>query len=223
MGRRAPAVDDAVLDAARPGRPRSARAHAAILDAAIALVREVGYDAVAMEAIAARAGVGKATVYRRWPSKELLVAEAIGGIVRAIPVPDTGDVAGDVLALMRRSTAMYRDPATAALLSGLVAAMARSAPIADAVRSGFVARWREVMGGVLRRAVARGALRADADVELALDLLSGPAFYRYLLLGRPIDDAYAGAVVAAVLRVLGPGGDDDAAPAARRTRRRARC
>jgi AcrR family transcriptional regulator len=184
------------------GRPRSEEAHAAILSATIELVREVGYDAVAMEAVAARAGVGKATVYRRWRSKELLVAEAIGRIVRAIPTPDTGSVEGDVLALMRATTAMYRDPATAALLSGLVAAMARSEVVAEAVRSGFVARWREVMRAVLRRAVARGELRADLNAEVAMDLLSGPLFYRYLMRGVPIDERFVRAVVGTVLRGL---------------------
>ena len=185
------------------GRPRSEEAHAAILSATIDLIREVGYDAVAIEAVAARAGVGKATVYRRWGSKELLVAEAIGGIVRAIPPPDTGGVEGDVLALMRATTAMYRDPATAALLSGLVAAMARSEVVAGAVRSGFVARWRDVMRAVLRRGVARGELRADVSVDVALDLLSGPPFYRYLMLGVQIDERFMRAVVATVLRGLG--------------------
>jgi AcrR family transcriptional regulator len=186
------------------GRPRSEQAHAAILDAAIALIREVGYDAVAMEAIADRAGVGKATVYRWWASKELLVTEAIGRIVSTITAPDTGCLESDVLALMRATMARYRDPATAALLSGLVAAMARSERVADAVRSGFVARWRDVMRAVLWRAVARGELRADADVEVALDLLSGPPFYRYLLLGVPIDERFTHAVVVVVLRGLAP-------------------
>jgi AcrR family transcriptional regulator len=186
------------------GRPRSEQAHAAILDAAVALIREVGYDAVAMETIAARAGVGKATVYRWWVSKELLVTEAIGRIVSTIAAPDTGRVEGDVLALMRATMAMYRDPASGALLSGLVAAMARSERVADAVRSGFVARWRDVMRVVLRRAAARGELRANADVEVAIDLLSGPPFYRYLMLGLPIDEPFTRAVVGTVLRGLAP-------------------
>ncbi|HKG93951.1 MAG TPA: TetR/AcrR family transcriptional regulator [Gemmatimonadaceae bacterium] len=185
-----------------PGRPRSEEAHAAILDASIALIREMGYDAVTMEAIAARAGVGKATVYRRWTSKELLVTEAVGRIVSTIPVPDTGSAEGDVLVFMRAATSMYRDPATSALLSGLVAAMARSERVAGAVRMGFVARWREGVRLVLRRGVARGELRADVDVELALDVLAGPAFYRYLMLGVAIDDRFTRAVVSTVLRGL---------------------
>jgi AcrR family transcriptional regulator len=150
--------------------------------------------------------VGKTTVYRWWPTKELLVAEAIERLVLGIPVPDTGSVEGDVLALMRATVRMYADPGTVTLLPALVAAVARSAKVAEAVRSGMVAGWHAAMGAVLRRGVARGELRADADVELTLELLAGPLFYRYLWLGAPVDEAYARAVVASVLAALVPGG-----------------
>jgi AcrR family transcriptional regulator len=185
---------------AAPGRPRSESSRTAILEAAIALTREVGYDALGMEAIAARAGVGKATVYRWWSSKELLVAEAIGRIVRGIPEPDTGTVEGDVLYLMQRTTGMYRDPATGPLLSGLVAAMARSDVVADAVRVGFVTPRRELLRAAIRRGVRRGELRRGLDIDVVLDMLSGPAFFRYLMLGQPIDDRYARGVVKVLLR-----------------------
>lgn len=190
--------------ASRPGRPRSAAAHVAILGAAIALVREVGYDAVTIEGIAERAGVGKATLYRWWPSRELLVVEAIGQIVRAIPVPDTGRAEADILALMRASMMMYADPATGPLLSGLVAAMARHPAVADAVRTGFVREWRTAVHVVLRRAAARGELRRRLDTSLALDLLAGPLFYRYLMLGVAIDERFIRRVVRSVLRGLAP-------------------
>lgn len=190
----------------RPGRPRSEQTHAALLGSAIVLIRELGYDAVSIEAIAARAGASKAAVYRRWPSKELLVSEAMERIVRRIAVPDTGRVEGDVLALMATTTAMYRAGATAGLLSGLVAAMARSRRLARAVRKGFIAQWRQIMRKVLRRGAERGELRADLDVEIALDLLSGPAFYRFLMLGKTVDERFALAVVKTVLRGLAPTG-----------------
>lgn len=188
---------------AGPGRPRSLRAHVAILDAAIALTREVGYDALTMEAVAGRAGVGKATIYRRWGSKELVVTEAVGRIARGIPAPDSGILERDVATLMRAATAMYRDPATGALLSGLVAAMARSVRVATAVRSHMVEPWRERLRVVLRRSVTRGELRPGADIEVALDLLSGPLFYRYLMLGGAIDESFTRSVVRTVLRGLG--------------------
>lgn len=192
----------------RRGRPRSEEAHDAILAASLALIREVGFDALAMDAIAARAGVGKATVYRRWKSKELLVVEAIGRIVRAVPDPDTGVTRGDLMALMRSTLRMYADPATSALLSGLVAAMARSEPIARAVRTGFVGMRREALRRVLRRAVERGELGPDTDLELALDLLSGPLLYRYLISGEEVDERLAQGVVDAVLRAFAAGRTD---------------
>ena len=186
------------------GRPRSAEAHQAILDSAISLTREVGFDALAMDAIAARAGVGKATVYRRWKSKESLIAEALARFARAIPVPDTGSVREDLLIVMRGNMRMYQDPATAALLSGLVAAMARSAPIAEAVRSGFVAARRRAMRQVLARGIARGELGRRANTTLALDLLSGPLLYRALISGDTIDARMIKSMVAVVLRGLAP-------------------
>ena len=195
----------------RPGRPRSEAAHAAILGAAIELVREVGYDAVTMDGIAARAGVGKATLYRRWASKDTLVAEAIDGITRAIPVPDTGSTEADLHALMRSAIRMFADPASSQLLSGLVAAMARNPRIGTAVRSGFVATFRAALVGVLERGVARGDLRADLDVPLVLDLLRGPSVHRFRIDGEPVDERLMHGVVAAVLRAFAP--DPHASPA----------
>lgn len=191
---------------AGPGRPRSEEAHAAILAASIDLIREVGYDAVTMDGIAARAGVGKATVYRRWKSREALVVEAIGRIVAAVPDPDTESTRDDLMVLMRATLRMYADPATAALLSGLVAAMARSEPIARAVRTGFVGMRRGALRRVLERGIARGDLRADTDLELALDLLSGPMLYRYLVSGVAVDEALAAGCVDTVLRAFAPEG-----------------
>lgn len=194
------------VNAARPrGRPRSGLAHTAILDAALALIRERGFDAVTMEAIAERAGVGKTTVYRRWPSRELLVVEAIRRITLAMPVPDTGAVRSDLEVVQRGTLGMYRDPATAALLSGLVAAMARSEPIAHAVRTGFVATRRSAVRQVLRRGVARGELRRSLDIELTIDLLSGSFLVRLLITGAPIDERLSRAIVDAVLRSAAPG------------------
>jgi AcrR family transcriptional regulator len=188
----------------RPGRPRSDEAHAAILAASIALIREVGYDAVTMEAIAARAGVGKATVYRRWAGKETLVAEALKGIVSRLPVPDTGSTAGDLLMLTRGTLSLYHDPATLGLLTGLIAAMARSEVIAQAVRSGFVAARIDVMRHLLRRGIDRGDLRADADMDLAVELLAGPLLHRALITAGPMNDDLARGTVDVVMRGLAP-------------------
>jgi len=185
------------------GRPRSGQAHAAILAAAVALVREVGYDAVSMEGIAARAGAGKATLYRRWKSREALVSEAVGLIVARIAVPSTGSTRRDLLAVMRDTVRLYADPATAGLLSGLVAAMARSPVIARAVRNGFVAAWSDTVRRVIENGIARGDLRRGIDIDLAIDLLGGCFANRALVTGRPIDDRMARALVDAALRGFG--------------------
>jgi AcrR family transcriptional regulator len=202
------------------GRPRSPEVHGAILDASIALIRDVGYDAVTMEGIAARAGVGKAALYRRWPSKEALVVEALGRLLATIPTPDTGTLAEDVRLVMRANLGMYADPASGLLLSGLVAAMARSKPIARAVREGFVAARHDALRTALARAVARGELRDDADLDLVVEMLNAPLFYRYLLSGRPVNETLVADVTASVLRAFAPAART-ARPGTRRARRAA--
>jgi len=184
------------------GRPRSAAADEAILTATLAEVRDVGYDATTMDAVASRAGVGKATLYRRWKSKEALVVDAIGGVMRAVAAPDTGSLESDFQRLLQSANAMYADPATGQLLSGLVAAIQRSAPIAEAVRSGFVATWRDAVRTIVRRAITRGELRRRVDVDLANDLLSGALMHRFLIAGKPIDRQMTRAVARAVARGL---------------------
>jgi AcrR family transcriptional regulator len=207
-----PPTDSKAGGKRRPGRPRSEEAHHAILSAAISLIREVGYDALAMDAIAARAGVGKATVYRRWATKETLVSEALERIMRSIPIPDTGTTEGDLRVMMRSSMDMYRDPATMGLLSGLIAAMARSERIAQAVRSGFLAARREALRQVLKRGVARGDLQEGLDFELAMDLLGGPLLFRMFLTGGRIDEQLSRAIVEVVLRGLAPRADTSSEP-----------
>jgi len=187
----------------RPGRPRDRTAHAAILGAAIDLTREVGYDALAIDAVAARAGVGKATIYRYWPNKELLLAEAVEAIVRLMPPVDTGKVEGDLMILMGATMVMYQDPAGPPLLSAFMAAMARSPLIAERIRKGFVGVRRAAMREALQRGIARGELDANTNVELALDLLGGSMLWRSLISGEPITEAYTREVVRRVLKAFG--------------------
>jgi AcrR family transcriptional regulator len=195
----------AATNAPRPrGRPRSTAAHEAILGATLALLREVGYDALTIEGVAARAEVGKKTIYRHWSSREALIADAVKRIVNEIRIPDTGSTKGDLLALMRDAVRVYRDPDNARLMPGLIAAMARSEHIADIVRSGFLADRRQAIAQVLDRAVARGDLRATLDRELALDVLGGPLFYRLLITGGPIDERLARGVVDLMLNGFAP-------------------
>lgn len=182
-----------------PGRPRSERAHRAILSATMDLLADQGYEGLTMEAIAERAGVGKATVYRRWKEKEAVVAAAVEGAVRRITVPDTGALRTDLLHLMRRAVSLYRGQA-GRIVPGLVSAMARSDALARSVREGFLATRRSALRDVLRRGIERGELRGDIDLELALDFLGGPLFYRLLVTGGALDDDLATGVVDVMLR-----------------------
>lgn len=193
----------------RGGRPRSERAHRAILDATLQLIAEVGYDAVSMDAVAARAGVGKATIYRRWSGKEELVVDALGGVEERISVPDTGNLRDDLLAALRDAVAAYEGPAhPARVVPALMSEMSRSPRLAAAVRSGFLAARREAVREVLRRGVRRGEVRADVDEEMALDFLAGPLYYRALVRGSAITEEDTRRVVEMLLGGIAahPGG-----------------
>lgn len=187
----------------RPGRPFEARATQAALDATIGLIVERGIHGVTTNAVAERARTSKATMYRRWPTKDALIAEAIGRLVdEEIKVPDAGCLAGDLHELLREAVELYSTPRAAALMPELVAGMARQPELADAVRSGFLASRRRALDEVLRRADERGELRDDVDHDLCLDLLGGVIFYRLLITGGPLDERVASDLTAVLLRAI---------------------
>lgn len=190
------------------GRPRDARCDAAIIDATAQLLAEVGYDALSMEAVAARAAVAKTTLYRRWSSKPELVAGVFEVRARAAPpVPDTGDLRRDLLTqVLDARDRLVASPGGAAVL-GLVAAAGREPELARLLRDGFVSVRRAMVGELVERAVARGQARPGIDLDLVVDLLVAPLYYRLMVSGQPVGDEYVEALVDAVLR-------DVAAPAA---------
>jgi len=110
---------------------------------------------------------------------------------------------------MRNAIRVYRGPTQAGVMPGLIEAMRRDPPLANAVREGFLARRRAALRAVLERGVARGDLRGDLDYELALDVFAGPLFYRLLVTGGPIDRRLADGVADLVLRGFGPVGDSE--------------
>ena len=193
-------------DAARPmGRPRDARADRAILHATRELIAERGIHEFRTEDVAARAGVGKGAIYRRYPSKDELVTAAVGAMVDdEIQVPDTGSTRSDLLALMREAVELYRGSLPGRLMPNLVSAMAQRPELARTVRDGFLAGRRAALTQVLARGIERGDLRADLDLEFALDVFGGPLFYRLLITGGPIDDQLADAVAELILRGFAP-------------------
>jgi AcrR family transcriptional regulator len=186
------------------GRPREARADRAILSATLELMAEHGVHDVRVDEVAGRAGVGKATIYRRYRSKDELITAAVAGLVSEITVPDTGWTRADLLSLMRSAVEVYRGSVEAAVMPSLVDAMSRDAELARLFREGFLARRRAALRAVLERGIERGDLRGDLDVDLALDVLGGPLFYRLLITGGPIDEQLAEGVVELILRGFAP-------------------
>ncbi len=192
--------------AERPmGRPRDTRVDRAILEAALELIAELGIHDFRTEDVAARAGVGKGAIYRRYRSKDELVTAAVAALVsEEITVPDTGSTHADLLALMREAVELYRGSLAGLLMPNLVGAMAQKPELARAVRGGFLAGRRAALSEVLRRGVERGDLRPDLDLELVLDVLGGPLFYRLLITGGPIDEQLAEGVAELILRGFAP-------------------
>jgi AcrR family transcriptional regulator len=186
------------------GRPREERADRAILAAALELIAERGVHDLRMDEVAARAGVGKATIYRRYRSKGELVTAAVAALVSEIRVPDTGSTRGDLLGLMHGAVEVYSGSVEARAMPSLVDAMSRDAELARSVRQSFLAGRRAALREVLERGVERGDLRADIDLELALDVLGGALFYRLLITGGPIDARLAESVAELILRGFSP-------------------
>lgn len=183
----------------RPGG-RSARVRSAILEAAAALLMEVGYDATSYEDIALRAGVHRTTVYRRWPSKPELVADALDlHTDEHVPIPNTGSFAGDLLALARSVAANIGTEGGARRSRSIVAAAATSDELAETVYA-FMGRRIERAEAIVERAVARGDLPNGIDPRVALEPAMGAIWYRLLLTGEPIDDTFVEQVASLVSR-----------------------
>jgi AcrR family transcriptional regulator len=161
---------------------------------------EGGVPYLSMDAIARRAGVGKAAIYRRYRSKDELIANAVAALVSEIEVPDTGSTRDDLLALMHDAVEVYSSAVAGSAMPSLVEAMSRDRDLAHAIREGFLAGRREALQEVLERGVERGDLRSDLDLELALDVLGGPLFYRLLITGGAIDEQLAAGITELIMR-----------------------
>ena len=192
------------LEARRPGRPRSIEVDRAILGAALEEYGENGFEGMSVDAVAARAGVSKATIYRRFESKLDLVTAAMYQVAEERkPTPDTGSLLGDIHALLDQLTELTQDETLGCNVRMMVADGLRNPELA-AVHEEFVQYRRTGTKVVFERAIARGELRADTDLEVAADILTGPLFYRHLVSHMPIDRAYTEQVVNAFLRAFGP-------------------
>ncbi len=186
------------------GRPRDARADRAIPAATLELMAECGVRDLRMEDVADRAGVGKATIYRRYRSKDELVTDAVASLVSEIKIPNTGSTRADLLALMSQAVELYSDELAARLMPAVLEETRRNPELAKTVRDRFLAGRRAALSAVLKRGVRRGDLRRGLDLELALDVLGGAVFYRLLVTGGPIDEALAEGIVELILRGFAP-------------------
>lgn len=182
-------------------RRRSRRAESAILDATIALLGEVGFGGLTIDGIAARAGVGKATIYRHWSSKAEVAIEAFRAFIPPIEDPDTGSFADDVRSILHQMADGLSNSPLAGILPSLVEAAERDAEV-ERLFKDFGTTRRNVFRGVFSRAAARGELRDGLDHDLAIDLLVGPIFTRRLITRGPLNRKHANAVLDMLLPVF---------------------
>jgi AcrR family transcriptional regulator len=162
------------------GRPRHAAARKAIVEATLELVAERGFQAATMDAIADRAGVSKNTIYRRWASKEELIADALRELTARAEVAGDGEVYALLLEHIRDVARVLADPLVGRLLPGLLGELQRNPAFADAYADQVVRPRRQAIIELLERAIDRGELRAGARPDEIADLLIGPLILRHL-------------------------------------------
>jgi AcrR family transcriptional regulator len=176
----------------------------AIREAVFAELAAVGYARLSIEAIARRAGVGKAAVYRRWRSKLPLVLDVVSAVaVQGVPAPDTGDLLQDVRLILTVTARALRHPMASQILPDLLAEAARNPEIAEALRAALRDALFGLADAVVRAAVARGDLPADTSLPLAVDLLAGPLYWRLAVFRAPLPAAELDRLARATAAALG--------------------
>jgi AcrR family transcriptional regulator len=190
----------------RRGRPRSEKARDAILHAAAELLLERGLDEVSMDAVAEHAGVSKATIYRWWPTKETLALDALHleWAAGSEEVRDTGSLRGDLLALLRPWVRLIATRPYARVVGALITEARTDPAFGQEYVTRLVEPRRERARPIFRRAIERGELAPDVDVEVAIDLLYGPLYLRLLHGYAPLNDRFVRSVVDTVLGGLMP-------------------
>ena len=197
------------------GRPRSEKARTAILTAAIDLLLEQGLHAMSMDDVAQRAGVSKATIYRWWASKELLALDALA-TAWATPTPDaqrnTGSLRGDLLAGLRTWLRQLKQRPYGRVIAGLVAQAQTDPEFAKLYREHFVQPRRANTRELLRRAIDRGEIPPDTNIDVTLDLLYGPIYHRLLHGHAPLTDRFVQQVIDTVINGITPNRDQQIPP-----------
>jgi AcrR family transcriptional regulator len=197
----------AVLDGDEPrvftrGRPRDASRDDALRQAAIAVMAEVGYRALTMDAVAARARAGKATIYRRWDSKLELVIDSCNQLVSEhITEPDTGSLAGDLCEFVTAFAKFLSGPSGKAA-QALVGELPHEPDLAEAFRATFLLSQRDTLKRILERATARGEVSDEAPKGMLIELTGAALTYRLMITGDPLDEAFVDKFLGTVLMPL---------------------
>jgi AcrR family transcriptional regulator len=186
-----PAPSQAAPVTRPPGRPRSAHAAEIIQDAAIHLFVEQGFEAMSIEGVAARAGVGKTTIYRRWDSKEDLVMDALVCNVTNIEDPDLGSLREDLVHLISAFQQAVRTTPLGHVFPRMVAEVADGSAIGRLYSKRVIEPRTKMLRAIFQRGVDRGELPAGADLDIGIDLIMGPAMLRRLFGKVPVRGAHA--------------------------------
>ena len=191
------------------GRPRSERSRRAIITAAGELLEEQGLRAMTVEGVARRAGVSKKTIYRWWPHKSVLALDAFyddWSSAQEELMPDTGTLLDDLRLRARATVRLMTSERLGPTFAALLVEAQSDAALADAFREHVLEPLREQARAIFRRAIARGELRPDTDVEVAIDLFQGPLFLRLLYTHSALDEAFADAIAEMALAGVLPRG-----------------
>jgi AcrR family transcriptional regulator len=194
----------ATTETHRPGRPRSEKARSAILQATAELLLAHGLAGVSMDAVAERAGVSKATIYRWWPTKEALALDTLyeESARNRPPRRDTGTVRGDLLALLQPWARLVTSRPYGRVIAALIAKAQTDPAFGEQYRARFVEPRRDEARDIFARAIDRGEIPAGTNVEVGLDLLYGPLYHRLLHGHAPLDDGFVRDVVDTTLAGL---------------------
>jgi AcrR family transcriptional regulator len=172
------------------GRRRSDSSRQAILEATFNLLEEEGFDRLSIEGVAARAGVGKTTIYRWWPSKGVLAVEAfLSAVTPTIAFPDSSSARIDILRQIRALAELYRGP-TGRFVREMIGASQHDPAMQRTFLEGFLQPRREAARLVFLRGIQTGEFRPDCDPDIAMDALYGPLYYRLLVSGASIDETF---------------------------------
>ncbi|HEY7722366.1 MAG TPA: TetR/AcrR family transcriptional regulator [Pedococcus sp.] len=179
-----------------PGRPREEATEQAITLAARQVLAEKGLSRMSMETVAARAGVAKSTLYRRWPSKVELAVHAVAVTFDTVDTTDKGSLAADMRSGIEQAARLLRDPSTGGAYAALLAESARDPEgVGAAVRASLSTRLRALVATSVERAISRGEIRPEmADVDLLADVVVGAVLHRSLATGGP-DDTFVDGLI----------------------------